>query len=268
MSVPLISVLMGVYYHDKVTTMLERSIRSVLEQTVSDIELLLCDNGSSSAAHMLLEEIARQDPRIRFVQREDNFALASKLNACLHVAQGKWLARMDDDDYSCPDRFAKQLATLGNNPDIAFVGSNVELSRDGLPAGVRTLPEKPTVKDFFFVQPFVHPTLMFRREALLAVDGYSEDPCCILCEDYDLLLRLYAKGYRGMNIQEPLLTYTLPHTANGSRKMRHRWNETVTRYQRFKELQVLPAALPYVIKPLAVGLLPEPILKRLKERFS
>ena len=67
-----------------------------------------------------------------------------------------------------------------------------------------------------------------------------------------------------MNLQENLLDYTLPQTAKGSRKMRHRWNETVTRYCRFRELGILPQALPYVIKPLAVGLLPEPVLRRLK----
>ncbi len=264
---PFISVLMGVYYRQKDTAVLERSVCSILGQSVPNFELLVCDDGSTEEAHLLLKRLACKDSRIRLIQRADSFSLAAKLNACLEVARGKWLARMDDDDYSCPDRFAKQLATLGNNPNIAFVGSNAALCRDGLPAGVRTLPEKPAVKDFFFVQPFIHPTLMFRREALLAVNGYSEEPRCILCEDYDLLLRLYAKGYRGMNIQEPLLTYTLPHTSKGSRKMRHRWNEAVTRYQRFKELRLLPEALPYVIKPLAVGLLPEPILKRVKERF-
>ena len=105
---------------------------------------------------------------------------------------------------------------------------------------------------------------MFRSEALTAVNGYSEDKRCILCEDYDLLLRLYAKGFRGMNLQEALLDYTVPVTAKGGRKMRHRWNEAVTRWRRFRELGVLPGALPYVVKPLAVGLVPEPLLSRMK----
>ena len=56
-----------------------------------------------------------------------------------------------------------------------------------------------------------------------------------------------------------------PLTAKGSRKMRHRWNESVTRYRRFRDLGCLPAALPWVVKPLAVGLLPEGLLKRLKK---
>ena len=115
------------------------------------------------------------------------------------------------------------------------------------------------------VQPYIHPTLLFRREALAAVGGYSEEKHCILCEDYDLLLRLYAQGYSGANLQERLFDYTVPATAKGSRRMCHRWNEAVTRYRRFRQLGVLPGALPYVVKPLAVGLLPEPILRRWKE---
>lgn len=88
----------------------------------------------------------------------------------------------------------------------------------------------------------------------------------MLCEDYDLLLRLYAKDFLGANLQQVLLTYTLPTTAKGKRKMIHRWNEAVTRWQRFRELGVLPGAFPWVVKPLAVGLLPEKLLKRVKEK--
>ena len=63
------------------------------------------------------------------------------------------------------------------------------------------------------------------------------------------------------------MDYTVPATAKGSRKMKHRWNEAVTRYGRFKELGVLPGALPYVVKPLAVGLLPEFILRKMKKNL-
>ena len=109
-------------------------------------------------------------------------------------------------------------------------------------------------------QPYIHPALIFRREALEAVGGYTEGKSCVLCEDYDLLLRLYKKGFYGANLQEILLNYTLPATAKGSRNIVHRWSESVVRWKRFYELGVLPGAIPYVIKPIAVGLLPECIL--------
>ena len=95
--------------------------------------------------------------------------------------------------------------------------------------------------------------------------GYCEEPYCDLCEDYDLLLRLYARGYRGMNLQETLFDYTAP-SAKGNRRMRHRWNEVETRVRRFAELGVLGKALPYAIKPIIVGLIPERLLGKLKSR--
>lgn len=263
---PMISVLMGVYYHRQDLFLLKRSVASILEQSFTNFEVLICDDGSCPEAKKYLAQIAKQDNRISFVHREKGFSLPEKLNACLKVARGQLLARMDDDDYSYPERFEKQLKALGEHPEIAFVGTNIEVQRKGKLAGESRFPEKPQVKDFFFTQPYAHPTLMFRRSALLDANGYSESPYCILCEDYDLLLRLYTKGYQGINLQENLLLYNLPDRPKGSRKLRHRWNETITRYCRFKELGVLPEALPYIIKPLAVGITPEPILNIFKEK--
>ncbi len=267
MSAPQISVLVGVYYRRNDLDLLERSVRSVLEQSVTEFELLVCDDGSTAEARRFLEQTAEQDSRLRLIRPGNCIALAPRLNACLKEARGQFLARMDDDDYSCRERFSRQLLFLKEHPEVSFVGSNAVLWRGGKNVGVRIFPESPEVRDFFFTQPYLHPSLMFRREALLAVGGYEEDSRCILCEDYDLLLRLYATGRRGMNLQENLLFYTVSDTVKGNRKMCHRWNESVTRCRRFRELGVLPEALPYVVKPLVVGMLPEPILKGLKRFF-
>ena len=263
---PRVSVLMGVFYRKEDLAALETSIRSILSQTFTDFELLICDDGSHDAARRVLDTLSAEDGRIRLI-REDNAPtdLAYKLNVCLSHARGDFIARMDDDDYSHPERFAKQLAFLEEHPEIDFVGCNVNLVRYREKVGVRVLPAYPEVRDFYFVQPFIHPALMLRKEALQMVNGYSEDPHCVLCEDYDLLLRLYAKGCKGANLQAFLLDYTVPATAQGNRKMSHRMNEAVTRWRRFRELGVLPGALPYVIKPVIVGLLPEKVLQAAKE---
>lgn len=262
---PKISILMGVYYRRGDTALLERSVVSMLAQTEGDFELLICDDGSSADAIALLERMATEDDRIRLLRPGKAFSLPCKLNVCLQAAKVDWIARMDDDDYSYPDRLEKQLAYLQAHPELDFVGCNVNLVCEGRPAGQRRFPERPEVRDFYFSQPYIHPTLLFRREALERVGGYSEDKRCVLCEDYDLLLRLYAAGCRGGNLQDVLFDYTIPPSAKGNRQMHHRWNESVTRYRRFKQLGELPRAWPYVVKPLAVGLVPERILKRLKE---
>lgn len=265
---PQISVLMGVLYRQEDISLLKRSVRSVQDQEYSDWELLICDDGSTTAAHRYLDEAAAQDSRIHLIRGCPKVDLASKLNRCLIKAKGTYIARMDDDDWSCAQRFEKQLRALDENPAIAFVGSNVRLWKDGRIVGVRKLPQKPEIRDFLFVQPFVHPTLMFRGEALLMVGGYSEDKHCIKCEDYDLLLRLYKHGYQGANLREYLLDYSIPDTAKGNRTMSDRWNEAVTRYKRFGELGLLPAKFPYVVKPLAAGIVPEAILEEIKRKCN
>lgn len=261
---PLISVLMGVLYRRESLDLLERSIRSIQSQTHSNWELLICDDGSIEAARRYMEETAVQDARVHLVRGCPRTDLASKLNWCLKAAKGTYIARMDDDDWSNPQRFEKQFHVLEDKPTIAFVGSNVRLWRDHHVVGIRELPKNPEIRDFLFVQPFIHPTLMFRIEALLMVGGYSEDKHCLKCEDYDLLLRLYGDGFRGENLQEYLLDYAIPNMAKGNRTMGNRWNEVVTRFRRFRSLGLLPQVWPYVIKPLAVGLMPEKILSYLK----
>lgn len=263
---PLISVIMGVRYRRDSLDLLERSVVSILNQSCVNFEFLICDGGSTRAASELLNRFAEEDSRIRLVREAGGSTnLAHKLNACLRCARGEFIARMDDDDCSWPERFERQINYLNTYSDIAFVGCNVHLIRDGGAVGARIFPERPVVRDFYMTQPFIHPALMFRKEALLAIRGYSEGKHQVLCEDYDLLLRLYATGYRGANLQESLLDYTVPVTAKGNRKMNHRWNEVVTRWRRFRQLHLLPGALPYVVKPLAVGLLPESLLAKMKK---
>lgn len=262
---PLISVCMGVRYRQENLSLLERSVRSIQAQTYSNWEFLICERDSVPAARERLAKFVREDSRIRLIDGIGTAALSGQLNRCLAQARGNWIARMDDDDYSDPQRFTLQMDHLWKKPQVAFVGCVANLERDGQPAGLRQLPAKPEVKDFLFVQPFLHPALLFRREALAAVGGYSEEPRCLGCEDYDLLLRLYEAGYRGENLQDPLLTYTLPPIGSKKRTMALRWNEVKTRSARFRALGLLPGAFAYVIKPVVVGLLPPRMLERIKK---
>ena len=262
---PSVSVAMGICYRRDDLGLLHRSISSILNQTYSDFELLICDDGSTLDAVNVIESYAMKDRRIKLIRSGDCLDLAPKLNACIRNSNGEFIARMADDDYSVPERFGKQIEFLKEHKDIAFVGCDVRIYRDGEIVGERKLPEYPTVSDFFIVQPFIHPTLLFRKNALTDIGGYSEDRHQILCEDYDLLLRLYKNGYKGANMKDELLDYTVPQSAKDNRKMSHRWNETVTRMSRFRELGVLPYAFPFILKPLVVAFVPEPILARIKK---
>lgn len=261
----LVSVLMGVQYQRENLDLLERSVCSIQMQNWPDWELLICERGSTQAARMRLERFSREDPRIHLIDGKGTTGLAGQLNRCLAMAKGNWIARMDDDDASDPNRISVQMRYLQSHPQAAFVGCVAHLERAGRLVGIRRLPNKPTIRDFLFVQPFLHPTLLFRREALERVGGYSEESRCSGCEDYDLLLRLYEAGFSGENIQKPLFIYTLPLIGKNKRTMELRWNEVKVRYIRFKNLGLLPGAFPYVIKPVLVGLIPGHILERLKQ---
>ena len=260
----LISVIMGVYYRRPDTALLERSVKSILDQTIQNLEVLICDDGSSDDAVQLLNRMAEQDRRIRLIRPGGIYLLPNKLNVCLRQARGAWIGRMDDDDYAHPERLKKQLDYLKQHPNISFVGCTVNLIQNGHTVGEKIFPTYPVVRDFFMTQPYIHPALLFRRSCLDAVNGYSEDKHCILCEDYDLLLRMYATGYQGANLQEHLLDYSISADVTGNRRMQHRWNEVVTRYKRFKELGVLGKTWPYVVKPIVVGSIPKRLLKIIK----
>lgn len=264
---PLVSVCMGVRYRREDLFLLERSIRSIQAQTYSNWELLICERDSSEKAKVRLNFFAQKDPRIHILDGAGTEGLPGQLNRCLKMAKGDWIARMDDDDFSYPRRLAAQMEYLRENPQVAFVGCVARLEQDARPAGIRQLPERPTVRDFLFVQPFLHPTLLFRQKVLETVGGYCEEPRCLGCEDYDLLLRLYEAGFVGENIQEPLLTYTLPSTGSKKRTMALRHNEVKTRYVRFKRLGLLPGALPYVVKPVVVGVMPLRVLQWVKRKI-
>lgn len=260
----LISVIMGVRYRRKSTELLERAVESILCQSYERLEFLICFRESTAQAMDYLYRCEKNDNRIILIDGSSCGNFQQQLNLCLQNAKGSWIARMDDDDFSFPNRLQIQLDFLRANPEISFVGCNVNLCYSGRRSGERQFPPLPQVRDFLITQPFIHPTLLFRRDCLEAVGGYGEDSFCVLCEDYDLLLRLYEKGFQGANIQQPLFDYSISASAKSKRKMPHRFNETVTRWKRFGALGLLPRALPYVVKPLIVGLLPEKLLKKLK----
>lgn len=260
----MISVLMGVLCSEDRIENMENAVRSIMNQTYQDLELLICDNGSCQEVQVLLDTLAAYDHRILLLRPVNVNTLQKKLNVCLSAAKGEFIARMDDDDFSHLTRFEEQLSFLNQHPEIDFVGCNIMQVDENGSVGVRSLPMYPTVADFRIVLPYIHPALLFRRDALVSAGGYSESKWRESCEDYDLLLRLYEQGCRGANIQKVLLNYSIVNSRYHRKPHRHRVNEAVTRYSHFRTLKKLPAWWPYVVKPLAVGLLPLSALAYLK----
>lgn len=258
---PKISVIMGVYNGEKT---LNRAIESICAQTFTDWELIICDDCSDDGTKILLQKWCKREPRIISLRNEKNCRLATSLNRCLEKASGEYIARMDDDDVSFPERFEIQSLFLDTHPEYGFVSSMV----DGFD-GQRIFPdywhrkEKPEKRDFLLGSQFVHPATMFRKDALQKVGGYRVCKETRRMEDYDLFMRLYSVGYRGYNIQKTLLKY---YVNPGKTLYRHRIDEVRVRYNGFKQLGLFPQGLIYVIRPLIVGIVPSNMLRILKTR--
>lgn len=262
--IPRLSVIMGVYNIAGLSIFPE-AIQSIQSQSLGDLELIICDDGSADRTWEILMATAKQDHRIRLLRSGRNEGLAAALNRCIAAARGTYIARQDADDISDLSRLEKQSRFLNSHPEIQFVGSDTELFDQNGIWRVRQFPAYPHREDFLFTMPFVHGALMFRREALLRGGGYRVARETRRTEDYDLLMRMYAGGMRGANINEPLYRFQEGRDTEKRRKYRYRMDEAVVRWKGFTAMGLMPQAIPYVFKPLVIGLLPADILRRMKK---
>ena len=184
------------------------ALESIRNQTCEDFEFIILDDGSSDASVHIIQQFAEGDDRVRFFPLEHR-GYVSLLRRGLNHCRGEFVARMDSDDISMPERFEKQLAYLREHPDVVAVGTRVVLID---PYGSRV--EKPTHKTTHeeieeellagIGWALVHPSVMMRREPLIAVGGYRED--LMVSEDLDLFLRLAEVG-KLANLPDVLLQY-------------------------------------------------------------
>ena len=206
---PMVSILLP--YRDTAHT-LDAAIASMVDQTFADWELLLIDNGSTDAGPRLAHAWSRRDPRIRLLS-EARKGIAHALNSGLAHAQGRYIARMDADDRSHPDRLATQVADLEAHPEVAVVGTRTtfattvdrSLGMASFVAWQNTIlsPHEHYVKRFVDA-PLAHPTVLFRRELIERHGGYDTGP---LPEDHELWLRWMAAGVRFAKVPAELLTW-------------------------------------------------------------
>ena len=262
---PKISVIMGIY-NCKNFDLLNKSIDSILNQTFDDFEFIICNDGSTNNTLEFLEEQEKKDKRIKIVSYEKNQGLGCALNRCLQEAKGEYIARQDDDDISYPDRLKKELCFLEQNQEYAIVGTLADVFDDTGIWGEYKNPEKPTKNDFYWNSPFMHPTIMIRKEAYEVVEGYRISRETRRCEDIDLFMRMYAKSYKGYNLQEKLYAYRMVNDPNAKyRPMKYRVDEAMVKYKGYKAMGNLLGGIPYVIKPILVGLIPQKILYQIKK---
>lgn len=196
---------MGTYNGEK---RIIKAIDSIIGQTYKNWELIICDDCSTDNTFQLLNARYAGNTQIILLKLSHNSGLAAALNRCLEFATGSIIARMDDDDWSHPDRFERQLQFLSDHPDVAVVGTSINYVDQQGVYGKYVFEEKiRSQSDIFRGASFVHPSVIIRKEALQTVNCYTDTPETIRCEDYDLWCKLYNAGFKGVNMSEILLDY-------------------------------------------------------------
>ncbi len=239
---------------------IERAVRSVLNQSYQDFEIIIYDDHSTDSTWELLNKLAKQDARIRVFQNKQNAKSAFTRNQAIKEATGVYIMQLDDDDYCHGERMEKQVDFLNRHEEYGFVGCHAYLWDQTGVYGERRVKEKPKIADMIKTSPFINPSVMFRRQVLDSVSGYRVSKDTIRGQDYDLYMRIYAKGHRGYNLQEKLLYYHQGRNYYNKITWRHRVGECRLKYQNFRQLGIAKINYIYLLKPLLAIIIPRKIL--------
>jgi len=208
---PLVTVLMAVYNGEKY---LKECVTSILQQTFTDFEFLIINDGSTDKSVEIIESF--NDSRIKFVNNPRNIGVIKVLNKAISLIQGEYVARMDCDDICMPDRLEKEVAVLSSNSDISVVSANVVLiDADGKeigcwPEDINTKNNEEIYRMLPYENCIANPTVMMRSTSLIK-HGYNSFQKS--SEDWDLWLRMASDNEKFHKINEVLVKYRI-HSAS------------------------------------------------------
>lgn len=208
---PLVNVVMPV--RDAAATVRE-ALDGLLRQTIAEVEVVVIDDGSRDATPSILAGIALDDSRVEVISTA-GIGIGPALGLGLVECRAPFVARLDADDLCAPDRLEAQLAFLEANPEVVLCGTHVaiagvggEAPGEGMTrhaewiAGIRTPAD--VRRELWVECPILHPTFCFRREEIVRAGGYRAGP---FPEDYELVLRLAARGHAMANVPRELVTW-------------------------------------------------------------
>lgn len=234
---PKISMIMCVYNGERY---LREAIESILNQTFTDFEFIIVDDGSIDRSVDIITSYS--DQRIHLVCNETNLGFPAAPNKGLAMASGVYIARMDQDDISLPERFARQVDFLDSHPDIGVLGSAIRIIDNyGTPSRIHRFPSEPALVKWclYFQRPgIVHPVVMMRRKLVEQIAGYKLK----YAQDYDLWARL--RGITRFSNLPDILLYYREHESNTLRVFSKEYREYATRITRSMIFQALDEDIP------------------------
>lgn len=211
---PFVSVTLPCYNCE---TTLPGALDSILSQTLQDFEVVAVDDGSTDGTADILREYARKDARIRPLFIEHS-GVVGAANASIEASNGRYIARMDADDESLPERLQQQVAFLDANPEVGLAGCRVRFGGSRAQCAgyahyvdwTNTLLDAESICLNRFVEfPVPNPSIMFRRECIEKHGMYADGD---FPEDYELLLRWLDNGVRAAKVDNELLVWNDPPT--------------------------------------------------------
>lgn len=264
MAHPKISIIMGVYNCEST---LEEALHSILNQTYQDFELIICEDGSSDNTLAITRKMEKEYPdKIKLIVNEKNRGLNYSLNRALELANGEYIARMDGDDLSHPERLEKQLNFLETNSEYAIVSSQIiYFDEDGEWGHSRPIPF-PITEDLIKRTPFAHGPSMSLHEAFRVVDGYTVDKKLLRVEDYHLWMKMYKNGFKGANLLEPLYYMRNDQNAFMRRNLSNRLNETYVKFLIFRTFKLPIKNIVFIFRPILISLLPKRLYSLLHKK--
>lgn len=184
---------------------LATAIRSILAQSYRDFEFLIIDDGSLDGSVEIVKQF--HDDRVRLLCNQQQLGVSVTLNKGLELARSQYIARMDADDISAPDRLIRQLELMEKSPEVGVCGSWVRMFNDGGGGQIIRYPlDAETIRAYIlFNNPLAHPAVMMRREVLQKHDLHY-DPDCQAGQDYELWSRCLP-CFAIRNIGRPLVSW-------------------------------------------------------------
>jgi glycosyltransferase involved in cell wall biosynthesis len=265
------SVLLSIYKKEK-PEYLRLALTSIWTQTLKPDEIVIVKDGKlTDELDTVLLEFAKDKP-VKFVINEQNRGLSYSLNKGLSACSYNLVARMDTDDICFPERFEKQIKFFTENSNIDIVGSYaVKIDKKGTELGLMKKPvENRDIHKYIWTNPFIHPTVMFRKDKILLSGGYNPNSG-IRMDDYELWFRCAKNKLTFANLPFPLLYYRFFDESIKKRSLKVGITQFKVGFNGCKTLHLPKVAYIGITVPLIRSLLPYPFNRRfnnLMQKFN
>lgn len=249
------SVLMSVY-HKENSKWFDESIKSMFEQTIKPDEFVLIEDGPlTDELYDVVKKYQKEYPNeFKVVVLEKNVELGLALKKGIEECSNEYIARMDSDDYSMPQRIEKEFEVFEKYPDVGIVGTNVSEFTDSIDNVICNviLPEtnEEIIKFSKKRNPFRHPSIMFKKSEVINAGNYRE---YYLCEDYDMWIRMIRNGCKCYNVQD-IYVYMRIGDDFYKRRGGHRYFKSIKKFKKeqfengyFTKSEYLKSLVPHAI---------------------